>query len=466
MPLTTGDIIVVIAYLLGCVLIGFYFAKVAGKSFESYFLSARAFSTPLVTATIVSTLFSGGVMIGAPAFAFRYGVAYWIGLAGISYVIRIPAAFIGGRVKSRLPMNVKTMPDFLQTYYGGGATIAGVALNLVYNVIRFAMQILTLSFLFQLVFSVDPFIGGILGTLIILLYVLPSGFFAVVFTDLLQTTVMFIAQGLVIMFTLQKFAEMGGLGILTDQLPPAYFDWTGGHPGGWFYMISAFLASGLIMYCSPENYQRFIASKDASVARRSFILANIFWAPFYALGGLIGLLGRVIFPDVQSETAVYQTYFMVAPDIVRGFWLAGLFAAVMSTADSHLLLAGANLSRDIYQRFINRNTDERRMVYVTRLSVALVVVFSLWTSLQFTHIFEMWVWGARLYTSAFFVPIVGALIWRGRLSKRAGLPTILVGTLMFLGGMALGYREEILHIVSIPVSLMVFAAINYAFRKE
>ncbi|HSR43321.1 MAG TPA: hypothetical protein VLL48_14130 [Longimicrobiales bacterium] len=146
---------------------------------------------------------------------------------------------------------------------------------------------------------------------------------------------------------------------------------------------------------------------------------------------LLGLASRALFPDLPTgDLAMPMVARAVLPTFLGGMMLAAITAAMMSTVDSLLIVAGSALSVDIYQNLINPLADERTKVRVDRIGIGLVGVAPVVLLLSGVGEGELVQFIVLLFTalmaSSFFMPVVGGVFWR-RATKEGAAAAMIGG---------------------------------------
>ena len=191
----------------------------------------------------------------------------------------------------------------------------------------------------------------LLGSGVVVLYTLIGGFWAVSLTDTIQGLVMALASlilpltvlyevgGITEFFSGMAQVQQSGYWSLTRELPLVLA----------LGVISGYLGIGLGYPGQPHVVNRFMAlSQGAKVLRRSQIIA-VAWALIVFPGMLVlGWCGRLLFvglpdPEVVFVTATTQLF----PPVVAAVLLAAVLSAIMSTADSQLLVAASSVTHDL-----------------------------------------------------------------------------------------------------------------------
>jgi Na+/proline symporter len=229
--------------------------------------------------------------------------------------------------------------------------------------------------------------------------------------------------------------DRGGLGVVLQELAaldPALVD-----P----FALSAgagigFLGIGLGSPGNPHILARYMSIDDPAQLRYSAVVGTV-WNVVMAWGALfIGLVGRLYFPDVamlpQGDTE--SLYPLLAqqhlPPVLFGVVVASIFAAIMSTADSQLLVAASAVVRDLYEKVWHRGETipQRRLVLMSRATVLLLVLLAVGFGLaadQLVFWLVLFAWaglGASLGPTSIL-----ALFWR-RTTKAGVIAGIVTGT--------------------------------------
>jgi sodium/proline symporter len=197
--------------------------------------------------------------------------------------------------------------------------------------------------LFATAFAVDYADAVTLGALLIVFYTAFGGFLAVAWTDAMQATLMFGALTLVAVLALTVSASAPGIVGATPPLTAL---------SG--ITITSALAWGLGYCGQPHILARFMALRDPASAAPARRLATG-WTGIALLAAIVvGISGHwVLDPAVLApdpETVFIRLLDVLVHPAVAGICLAAILAAIMSTADSQLLVAAAALTHDLIPR--------------------------------------------------------------------------------------------------------------------
>jgi Na+/proline symporter len=263
----------------------------------------------------------------------------------------------------------------------------------------------------------------------------------------------------------------GGWGPVFAELrayDPAFVDPLSLGFGAWL----GFVGIGLGSPGNPHILVRYMSIRDPEQLRWAAWVGT-FWNVIMGAGAvLVGMAGRIYFPDVGMLLAgdTENLYPMLAQThlhpVLFGVVVASIFAAIMSTADSQLLVAASALVRDVYQKVIRKGTEvpRERLVLYSRGMVALLVGVALvlgWLAEELVFWLVLFAWaglGAALGPTSIL-----ALYWKGmtRAGVFAGLITGTVVTFVWnLTPVLDGFLYELL-----PAFVLAFLAAVLVSRK-
>ena len=272
---------------------------------------------------------------------------------------------------------------------------------------------------------------------IILIYTLLGGYLAVAYTDALQSVVMLIGIGWILIAAL---LEVGGLSAANESigsLDPTLLSVWGrglGYEGEWGIVLGAVLIFSVGYMGWPHVVTRHLAMRNPATARQAGAYATAWNLMFVSTPYLLGVLAIIILPDLDDpEMAIMRLAENLLPAAVTGVVVAAIMAAIMSTADSLLLQIGTVASRDLYQRFINPRASESRMIWVSRGFVLFIgVVGYVVAVMDPPSVFTIVVFATSILGSAFLPAYVCAVWWRKANTPGAIASMVTGATLAFL----------------------------------
>jgi sodium/proline symporter len=414
-----------IGYLILIIVVGVLAARFSSQGISNFFIGGRKMSMLVVALSAVVSGRSAWLLLGFTGMAFTMGLsALW---AAAGYIIAEFFLFFyyAPRIR-RFSENRDciTIPDFFEERFGDRSgtirTVVAVII-IVFMLAYVSAQFVAGGKTFSASFQMTQTQGLLLTAVIILFYTVVGGFLAVSVTDTIQGFVMIIA---LVVLPIIGIMHIGGFGTflkLASAIPYEEGSFTGAFALSAGALIG-FLGIGLGSVGNPHIIARYMSIKNPSRLKMTAIVgtsANI----IMALGALLtGMVGRIFFPDVSLLPAgdpenLYPTlaYDHLHP-IMFGVVIASIFAAIMSTADSQLLVAASALVRDIYEKMIYRKKEisQQRLVFISRWFVVLLVIAALllgFIAEQLVFWLVLFAWAGL--GAAFGPTSILALYWRG-----------------------------------------------------
>jgi len=290
-------------------------------------------------------------------------------------------------------------------------------------IIRLSSVVILFSFLFYVAaqfqaaghafassFALDERTAIAIGVAVIVLYTLLGGFWAVSVTDTLQGLLM---AGAAIGLPLVALAGVGGFGELAEGLARASETGETSLLGGRGLVLGiAFvlgtLGIGLGYPGQPHVVNRFMALRDPKALATGRVVAILWAVAVYAGMLLLGLCGRVLFAEIpDGEQVFFETASSMLPPVVAGVMIAAVLSAIMSTADSQLLVAASSVSYDLERASRRAAGPAPRGLRRSRLVVLLVsLVAMLLAMFAPAAIFSRVLFAWHALGSAFGPPLV------------------------------------------------------------
>lgn len=440
---TIAVLIAFAAYLCMMIGIGIWSMKKTTGA-DDYFLGGRGLSGPVAALSAQASDMSGWLLMGLPGSVYALGTGQaWIAVGlGLGTVINWLVIAKPLRAYTIVADNSMTLPEFFgNRFHDDKKILLGISsvIIVIFFLVYTASALASGGKLFNSVFGLDYHAAMLIGACVILMYTFLGGFLAVCTTDFVQGTLMLIAL-LAVPIVTWAFVkgDISNLLMQTGVEPSSYLSFfhNGDHPITVVEVISN-LGWGL-GYCGmPHILVRFMAIKDEKELKKSSVIAIVWVVISLALAVVIGLLGRAfLFPTILGETAgaastesvfiemikkVFMEYLPLA--FVGGIFLCGILAAIMSTADSQLLVCSSSVSADIYKDIFNPDASNETVLKIGRavtIIVAILAIIIAWNpdSSVMTLVSDAW---AGL-GAAFGPLVVMSLFW-----KRTNLPGAIAG---------------------------------------
>lgn len=447
--MSSGDIVAVLiafaCYLVFMIVIGIFCMKGTNNT-EDYFLGGRGLGAWVAAISAQASDMSGWLLMGLPGAVYACGT----GQAWIAVGLFLGTVFnwlvISGRLRRYTirANNSLTLPEFFENRFHDKKRILLLVSSVVIAVFFLVYTASALAAggkLFNFVFGIDYRVALAIGVVVILVYTFMGGFLAVCVTDLIQGMLMlcgllivpivayFLVDGENILPLIEQSGVAGGASSYLSLFEDS------GKPLGFIDILSQ-LAWGL-GYCGmPHILVRFMAVKDEKELKKSRVIA-IVWV-FLSLGMavLIGILGRAyLYPTIlgtEGATSTENVFIVMISKVftenfnmafIGGLFLCGILAAIMSTADSQLLVTASAVSKDIYKGVVKKDASDEKVLKISRITVIAVAVLAFLIAWDPNSSIMGLVSNAWAGLGSAFGPIVlMSLFW-----KRTNLPGALAG---------------------------------------
>lgn len=354
--MSNGSVILVtlVAYKLILIAIGFW-AQRRTSSNEDFFLGGRQLGPFVAALSYSASASSAWMLLGLSGAAFIMGLsAIWI-FAGIFSATLFAWFWIAPRLqKVGHEGRFVTLTDFLVAGSEGRwrQAIAGLAsLVIVISFILYvAAQFQGAGQTFSTTFAMDPDHSIIIGGVVIMIYSLLGGFWAVSLTDSLQGVLMAFAALLLPAMALAAVGGPAGLMAGLDAVSSAsQLSLSAGNVGlAAAGFVVGMMGIGLGYFGQPHLLNRFMALRDPKALSQARLISTAWY--FIVVGGmvLLGLCGHVLMPGFDNpEGLLFALTNSLLPVLLAGLVTAAVLSAIMSTADSLLLAAASAISHDL-----------------------------------------------------------------------------------------------------------------------
>ncbi len=417
MNLSTIDQIIVVVYLAAIMSIGFAMKRQAAKGMSSYFLGGRQLPWWALAMSGSSSYFDiTGTMWIVSTFIALGLKGMWVHWLWGFPITAFYLAYMGKWIRRS---NALTGAEWMKTRFG--ASRAGDLARLSYTL----FAILTISALlgysaigmgkFGAIFL--PFSPNVCALLILGvtgLYVILGGFHGIVRVEIVQTIVL--SAGAIVFaiigylhFDAATFAAKipnGWQDIMPAVRPEAFQGLVSGGTDYSFFgaLLAVWVAKGLLLCLSgPEqlyDFQRFLAAKDERDASKLGALWGVIhtvrwcFAMAIAVMAIMGIGDAALDAKLKAdpETALPLIIGSMLPVGLVGFMLAALLSGFLATFSSTVNGGAAYLVKDVYQRYINPQADTKKLVRVSYLSSALLILTGLVISYFGTSINTAFLW--------------------------------------------------------------------------
>jgi len=426
-----------LGYLGLMLAIGVYAYKKTSSSTD-YFLGGRNLGPWPAALSAGASDMSGWLLLGLPGYAYAAGFeALWLAgglLIGTWLNWLICAKRL--RTYSIITKSI-TLPDFLSSRFNDKSKaiqICSAFFILLFFLFYTSSGLVAGGKLFETVFGLDYQFAVTVGTICVVSYTLFGGFLAVSWTDLVQGLLMSAALLIVPITAMEGgFSDLtAGLANINPELLTIWQDTKGEDLSA--IAIISLVAWGLGYFGQPHILARFKATrsnKDLVTARRIAVI----WTALSMTGAmLVGLVGLVYTTNNNISMGDTETIFMLLVNsifhpVIAGILLAAILAAIMSTADSQLLVSSSALAEDFYKQLVRPSATSEELVMVGRVGVVVLSIIALVLAMNpDSSVLGLVSYAWAGFGAAFGPAIILSLYWRG-MNRNGALAGIIVGAL-------------------------------------
>ena len=439
------------AYLVMMIIIGAIYSK-KNTSAEDFFLGGRQLGGWVAALSAQASDMSGWLLMGLP------GAIYLVGVGGDGWVavgLLVGTILNWIIVSSRLRRytiranNSVTLPSYFENRFHDKnrvlMTVCSVTI-VIFFLVYCASALAAGGQLFQSIFGVDYKIALTIGAMVILVYTFLGGFFAVCVTDFIQGMLMLVALlavPIVALFIMGQEGVTIASGLAANTLPSTTDDFVNimkyKDGSNNFINIISGLGWGLGYFGMPHILVRFMAVKSDKELNKSKSVAIVWVALSLFFACFIGVLGRAyLAPDVLVAGGSEQVFiemikklFMedIKVPFIAGLFLCGILAAIMSTADSQLLVSASSVAEDIYKGLIKKDAEDKKVLMVSKLTVIVIAIIAYLIALNPNNTIMGLVSNAWAGLGAAFGPLVLLSLFWKRTNFQGAVAGVVTGAL-------------------------------------
>ena len=425
---STTILITLGTYLAIVLIIGIILERLI-KTLSDYILGGRRLGPYVIGFSERASEMSGWVGLGLPGEGFSSGVNASWNTIGCFYADLICWTLMAKRLRKYTEVvGALTIPAYLEARFNetkGVLRLTSAIIITIFLTAYVGAQFTAAGKLFSAIMgggAVTTWIA--VGALIMIIYTVLGGFFAVCWTDYIQGWWAFI--GLLIV-TSVEFAKYGGiLGLFNKMMEVDPKLTSLSNFWGWEYsgvllliIILSYIAIGFGWPGNVHIIVRFMGIKSVKDLKKAAITAMLLLLVIYYLAISVGWFARVEFGSVENliapdaEFSLQTLAIAWLPPVVAGLVLAAPLALMMSTADSQLLVTASAIVEDIYHRFIGKEVKEKTLVLISRIVTFILGIIALMWALFFgesVYLFVLFAWGGL--GAAFGPLMLLSLRWR------------------------------------------------------
>ena len=468
-------------YMVILIAIGYLSAKKV-QTMEDYYVAGRDVGPILLGIHYGTVYFSSVLMVGGGAYAYRFGLStMWIAIGNTVLGAFLPFLLFGSRIRifSEV-LGALTLPDFFrERYQSRFMHIWSAILTVVFMTVYLVSVFMGVSYIFNVTMGLDYTVSLIITAVIVGFYLAFGGTIACVWNDFIQGTAMALGT---LFLTVMVISFGGGIGNITQGLSnidPGLVTF----PGVWGFwgLFSYIMVTSIGPWGLPQSLTRFYMMKDPKVFKWGIVFATIFCLSMTRCSYFNGAAARYAFetngieipltpggsPDY--DIVIPKLIMLVLPTVIGAIYLSAVIAASQSTADAVILMASFGVARDIYQKLINPDVSDERILKLSKIATAGVTFAGLVLAyFRPKAILDLAMIAWACLSAAIMAPFLYGIFWKKATSTAAAFVSVTAFLLAVAWGPWFLNRPLGMHefLVSQLYAWIAFPIVNYIARSR
>jgi len=434
------------------------------KTVEDYFVAGRKMGALLIAFSYGATFISAVALIGFSGIASVYGHSI-LWLAFLNVFVGIFIAFVVYGLRTRkmgLSLKAMTLPELLGNRFNSVKLqqVSGLIIG-IFMVAYTSAVFLAIASLFQVTFGIPYWLCVVVFTLVVGIYLIVGGLYAVMWTHAVQAIVMLVGMiiltvGIYVMLSGIGPAHEAAAGLTSEMLKSIGSPAATQAPNGltsmppvlsqpFMMVLTLIFGVGIGVLAQPQLITRYLTAKNEKALRLAvpyggiFILLMTFTA--FSIGPLCNVLmyqNNIMYPTKEVAGVMVANPDAVIPTIINELFpawfilifLFAILAAAMSTAAALFHTAGAAIGRDVYEKSIKKKISPEKSIFITRIATFVIVIATLIITLNpFDVVAYMTAFFFGLMACTFLAPYTLMLYWKK--TNRTGVWVGMLGGFLF-----------------------------------
>ncbi len=413
-------LITILAYLILMLIFGLIISKRVKKK-EDFLIAGRTLTAPILVGTLLATWIGSGDIFSVSDLSYNHGYSSLIGSAG-GWIGIIVVFFIAGRVRR---FGQFTVPDILEARYDKWARILATITTIIAYLTIVSYQFRGGGWVLNTItdgrMSIET--GIIIVAIFVVVYTLLAGMISVAYLDIFNGILIITAVFVAIPFLIK---HVGGMDFIAANVTPRRHPVLGNMSG--IQAMGYFVPTLLLALGNGNMYQRFFSAKNEREAKKSvvgWVLGVVMLGVALQSLAVIGSSAFQLGDNMQGKI-ILEVAHKGVPVAVGCVLIAAIVAIIVSTANSFLLVPATNVVRDIYQRFINSDLSDKKMILFSRLVVIGLGFISFSLISFFPRILDAAYAAYTIYGAGITPALMAVFFWK-RATTAGGVSSILGG---------------------------------------
>jgi len=425
------DWIVIIGYLSISIIISVFFIKHRSENIEDFFVAGRSLPWWLLGTSIAATWFATDAPLAITALVRSKGIyASWLWwYLGTGIIMMV---FFFAHYWRRA--EILTDAELIELRYNGNSAsflrgFTAAFYGIFKNCISLGWVILAMLKFSEVMLGGRAEIALVITAVFALIHTLISGIKGVVILDALHFTVgvlSTILMAILIMTAVGGPSELALKLSLSTEAPPGITDMLPNLGHITLLEMIGFTCLILILWLGQAQGDGFIVQRLFSAKNEKHAVKASLWFAVAAIVILtwpwivIGLGSIILLPISDASDALladpelaYPLMILkVLPTGLKGLLVAAFMAAFMSTVDTHLCWGGSYVVNDIYKRFLVKDKTPKHYLFISRVSIVLLLLCSSIAAWQMDSIADAWIYIIEIMSGVAIISMLRWFWWR------------------------------------------------------
>jgi SSS family solute:Na+ symporter len=413
-------IIVLLILVIGFIFVGIWFRRAATTA-EGFLLAGRGAPFWLMASAYLGGYVGGSSVSGYVSIGYGGGTggisSMWTSLFVVSGCALFTVLFARRLNYFGRQTGAVTIADFVCARYGESLRAPVAIFGLMRPAFLTGMQFLAIAACTKVVFGLDIKIGIVVSAVIILLYLITAGQYSALITQWFQSILQSVG---ILLFAFSVFRYVGDPGFLTEQfydlLSPNQLNLWNVDPSQFTVWLITF---GVFYLADPWIYMWAFVGKTPRISSNAMlaVLGGSYYNVLPFLAGLALIVGSAMgkfnIPAGLAGDGLYAWFCTEFMSTGLGVVvLVGLLMTIISCGSSFAMNGVTIITRDIYQKMINKNATDKQTLFVSRISLIVVTIIGIASALWLPILVPLWSLAQAIGISGVLMPTMCAWFWK------------------------------------------------------
>ena len=436
-----------------------YLGKTKVKNSKDFIAAGNKLGLIGVTSMLMGSIIGGAATVGTAQMAYKRGFAAIWFIVGLS-----AASILLGVIYSKL-VDIKvneTIPQIIGNTYGKNTrTVSSILLSLG-MFIHINGQIIACMALFSTLFGMNTIKTAFIVVALLVIYVVFGGFWGGTMVGAVKSVLLYstsILCGIIVIF------KFNGIQEIASFFP--HEPWFNFFSGGVFSDLGSAISTIVGVLSTQTYFQAIMAGKNSKVSKYSSYLVAFLVFPVGIVCTMIGMYMRIHHPGINPSEAFPLFLTNSLNPVLGGVSIATVLISSIATGAGLTLGIATMFTRDIYKELLNKKASDKNQIFILRAVIIFVGILTFFIVINNddSMILE-WGFISMVFRAApIFIPLIGAMFFRDKISGKAGLYSVIAGPFAAVLWILLGLDKVSSIFIALAAGIMVLYFISFKQLK-